>query len=59
MTREGTDYGGGDWSLEDKVADVFRQLSSGEVRIVFDLERESATIVTNRDLIARSTTSTG
>ena len=50
VTREGTDYGGGDWSLEDKVAQVFRQLSSGEARIVFDPERESATIVTRRAL---------
>ena len=26
VTREGTDYGHVDWSLEDKVAQVFRQL---------------------------------
>ena len=58
VTREGTDYGGGDWSLEDKVAEVFRQLSSGDARIVFDLERESASIVTGRDL-ARSVAATG
>lgn len=60
VTREGTDYGSGDetagtgakraprdepeWSLEDKVAQVYRQLSSGEARIVFDLESESASI---------------
>lgn len=45
VTREGTDYGHSDWSLEDKVAQVFRQLDAGEVRIVFDLELESASIV--------------
>ncbi|MAG33279.1 MAG: cytoplasmic protein [Deltaproteobacteria bacterium] len=45
VTREGTDYGHADWSLEDKVAQVFRQLDAGEVRIVFDLEQESASIV--------------
>lgn len=45
VTREGTDYGHGDWSLEDKVAQVFRQLEQGEARIVFDLEQESASIV--------------
>ncbi len=45
VTREGTDYGGGDWSLEDKVAEVFAQLKVGTARIVFDLEQESASIV--------------
>ncbi len=50
VTREGTDYGQGDWSLEDKVAQVFRQLDCGEARIVFDLEQESASIVTAPEL---------
>lgn len=50
VTREGTDYGHGDWSLEDKVAQVFRQLEQGEARIVFDLEQESASIVTTPEL---------
>lgn len=50
VTREGTDYGQGDWSLEEKVAQVFRQLECGEARIVFDLEQESASIVTAPEL---------
>ena len=50
VTREGTDYGHGDWSLEDKVAQVFRQLECGDARIVFDLEQESASIVTAPEL---------
>ena len=50
VTREGTDYGQGDWSLEDKVAQVFHQLEVGEARIVFDLEQESARIVTAPEL---------
>ena len=50
VTREGTDYGHGDWSLEDKVAQVFQQLERGEARIVFDLEQESASIVTAPEL---------
>ncbi len=50
VTREGTDYGQGDWSLEDKVARVFRQLDRGEARIVFDLGLESASIVTAPEL---------
>jgi len=45
VTREGTDYGHSDWSLEEKVTQVFRQLERGEARIVFDLELESASIV--------------
>ncbi len=50
VTREGTDYGHSDWSLEDKVAQVFQQLECGEARIVFDLEQESASIVTEPEL---------
>ena len=50
VTREGTDYGHDDWALEEKVAQVFRQLENGEARIVFDLETESASIVTAPEL---------
>lgn len=57
ITREGTDYGNSstpfdaaadphaEWSLEEKVAQVYRQLESGDARIVFDLEQETASIV--------------
>ena len=57
ITREGTDYGNSssplgaaadphaEWSLEEKVAQVYRQLESGDARIVFDLELETASIV--------------
>jgi len=50
VTREGTDYGGGDWSLEEKVVQVLRQIDRGDVKIVFDLELESASIVTTPEL---------
>ena len=53
VSREGTDYGHQDRSLESKVAAVLRQLESGEARIVFDLATESASIVTARDLPPR------
>jgi uncharacterized protein YheU (UPF0270 family) len=69
VTREGTDYGSGDetagtgekrapsdepeWSLEDKVTQVYRQLSSGEARIVFDLDSESASILCTRIIAGR------
>jgi uncharacterized protein YheU (UPF0270 family) len=43
--REGTDYGERERTLEEKVADVRRQLERGEVRIVFDPDSESVNIV--------------
>jgi uncharacterized protein YheU (UPF0270 family) len=49
VSREGTDYGPGNWTLEDKVAQVLSQLERGEARIVFDLERESPSIVAVHD----------
>jgi uncharacterized protein YheU (UPF0270 family) len=45
VLREGTDYGARDVSLEDKVAQVLRQLECGEARIMFDPASESITIV--------------
>jgi len=50
VSREGTDYGPGDWTLEDKVAQVVGQLERGEARIVFDLELETASILAVQDL---------
>jgi hypothetical protein len=50
VTRDGTDYGAVERSAEDKIARVEAQLASGEVRIVFDPETESANIVLARDL---------
>lgn len=48
ITREGTDYGHREVSLDDKIRDVERQLASGEARIVFDTVEECANIVTTR-----------
>jgi uncharacterized protein YheU (UPF0270 family) len=55
VTREGTDYGdghGGDaeWSLEEKVVEVLRQIDRGDAKIVFDLELETASVVTAPEL---------
>jgi hypothetical protein len=44
VLREGTDYGEREFSLEDKVAGVMRQLQKGEAKILFDPESESVTI---------------
>jgi len=45
VLREGTDYGDREFSLDDKVSHVMRQLKRGEARIVFDLETDSVSIV--------------
>lgn len=48
ITREGTEYGLREVSLDDKVRDVERQLARGEAKIVFDAVREVANIVLTR-----------
>ena len=53
VTRDGTDYGDVERSVDEKIAQVLAQLASGEARIVFDLEAESASIVTRRELRPR------
>jgi len=45
ITREGTDYGHDERTLEGKVEDVMRQLERGEARIVYDPERQSVTLI--------------
>lgn len=44
ITREGTDYGLEELSLEQKVGQVKRQLSSGSAVIIFDPVTESCSI---------------
>lgn len=48
VLREGTEYGEKDFSLEQKVAHVMRQIERGEARIMFDLTSETVDIVTVR-----------
>jgi uncharacterized protein YheU (UPF0270 family) len=45
VLQEGTEYGWRDFSLEEKVAHVTRQLERGEARIVFDPNTETVGIV--------------
>jgi uncharacterized protein YheU (UPF0270 family) len=45
VAREGTDYGDRERTLDEKVADVRRQLDRGEARIVFDPDSESVNII--------------
>jgi uncharacterized protein len=48
VLREGTDYGEREVSLDQKVAQVLRQLERGEAQIVFDPAVESVDIVVKR-----------
>ena len=50
VTRDGTDYGAVERSLEERVEKTLEQLRSGEARVVFDPELGSANIVLARDL---------
>jgi uncharacterized protein YheU (UPF0270 family) len=45
VTREGTDYGPGEFTLAQKSAQVLAQLQRGEAEIVFDVETEAFGIV--------------
>ena len=45
VTRAGTDYGAVERTLDEKIADVRRQLSRGEAKIVYDPESDTANIV--------------
>ena len=50
VTRDGTDYGTVERSVEEKITQVTAQLTSGEARLVFDPETETANIVVAREL---------
>ena len=45
MLREGTEYGARDFSLDEKVAHVMRQLRRGEAQIVFDPDSGTIDVV--------------
>ena len=48
VLREGTDYGEREYSLDEKVARVIRQLERGDAQIVFDPDTESVDIAVRR-----------
>jgi uncharacterized protein len=45
VSREGTDYGDGDYSFQDKVLQVRRLLNEGKACILFDEKTETCNIV--------------
>lgn len=47
ITREGTEYGDAEYSLTDKIGQVKRQLERGEVKITFDPQSETCTLIAN------------
>ncbi len=53
VTREGTDYGHVEVSLDDKVAAVRRQIERDEVVLLFDPKAERVHLVTRREVRAR------
>ena len=48
VTRDGTDYGAVERTLEEKILDVTRQLERGELVIVYDHASGTANIVPKR-----------
>lgn len=49
ITREGTDYGMEEVSLNTKVEQIKQQLKRGEIVVVFDTATESVSILSRRD----------
>lgn len=50
VSREGTDYGHSDFSLERKAASIKKQLETGRAVIVYDPATEGCNIVLKEDL---------
>ncbi len=50
VTRDGTDYGAVERSVDDKIEHVMSQLDAGEARIVFDPETQTANVMMTRDI---------
>ncbi|MBW2520664.1 MAG: YheU family protein [Deltaproteobacteria bacterium] len=45
VTRDGADWGEPGCALEDKIAQVMKQLKNKQVKVVFDLNSKTANIV--------------
>ena len=50
VTREGTEYGASDISLDQKVSQIRRQLERGDASIVYDAEQLSCSVALTREL---------
>ena len=49
ISREGTDYGVIERTMEEKVSDLRTQLQRGEVKVIFDGESETFTLITAQE----------
>lgn len=49
-TRDGTDYGETELTLDQKVAILMQQLKRGQARILFEQRSQTLRIVTDREL---------
>ena len=49
IEREGTDYGAIEISHETKIRQIRRQLEEGDIKIIFDPNSDSVTLMTVRD----------
>ena len=49
ILREGTDYGAIEIEHEKKVLKITKQLEAGRIKIVFDSNSESVTLMTDQD----------
>ena len=49
ISREGTDYGWQELSLEDKVSRLRRQVENQEVLIIFDEDSETCQLINRED----------
>jgi uncharacterized protein YheU (UPF0270 family) len=49
ILREGTDYGNVEISIEKKKEQIRRQLDKAEIRIVYDFNTDSVTMMTDQD----------
>ncbi|MEZ0391978.1 MAG: YheU family protein [Pseudobdellovibrionaceae bacterium] len=49
ILREGTDYGRQEVEHQTKLEQIKRQMDKGQVKIVFDPNSESVTLMTDRD----------
>jgi uncharacterized protein YheU (UPF0270 family) len=54
VTRDGTDYGETEISLETKIDQVRAQLKNGKAVIIFDQETESCTVLRSDDPLVKA-----
>ena len=56
ISREGTDYGEIEISLQSKIEQVIRQIKAGEAFILYSELHESCTIVSKQEMAQRAQT---